>query len=100
MMAFENYIADFMEMIGEDPKMGPKHVSLMLAILYFFYRQGSVNPVQVFSAQLRGQAKIRSERIYYYCMKDLKEWGYIKLNPSFKSGIPSDITIRHIGSKG
>ena len=99
-MVFENYIADFMDMVGEDPKMGPKHVSLMLAILYFFYRQGCVNPVQVFSAQLREQAKIRSERIYFYCMKDLKEWGYIKMNPSYRPGVASLITLREIGSRG
>jgi len=99
MMVFENYIADFMDMVGEDPKMGPTHVSLMLAILYFFYRQGCVNPIMVFSSQLREQAKIRSERVYYYCMRDLKEWGYIKLNPSYKPDVGSLVTLREIGRK-
>ena len=99
MTVFENYIADFMDMIDEDPKMGPKHVSLMLAILYFFYRQDCVNPVKVFSAQLRAQAKIRSERIYFYCMRDLKEWGYIKTSPSYKRDIPSDVFVRSVGKK-
>lgn len=99
MISFDSYIGEFMDMVGEDPKFSTKHVSLMLAILYFFRKQGGINPVHVFSLQLREQAKIRSERIYYYCMKDLKEWGYIKLNPSFKADVASLITLRKIGDK-
>ena len=98
-MVFENYIADFMDMVGEDPKIGPKHVSLMMAILYFFYRQGCVNPVKVYSVQLREQAKIRSERIYYYCMRDLREWGYIKTSPSYRPDVPSVVFVRTVGEK-
>ncbi|ASZ13714.1 hypothetical protein CK934_23530 [Chitinophaga sp. MD30] len=87
-------------MVYEDPKLGPKHISLMLAILYFFYRQDCKNPVKVFSSQLREQAKIRSQRIYYYCMKDLKEWGYIKMKPSYIRHEASEVTLRPIGKKG
>ncbi|MBS0027065.1 hypothetical protein [Chitinophaga hostae] len=99
MITLEGYIADFMDIVSENPRMGPKHVSLMLAILYYFHHQGGSNPVTVFSAQLRDQAKIKSERIYYYVMRDLKDWGYIKLAPSFKPGVASLITLREIGSK-
>ncbi len=99
MICFDSYIDDFMDIVGDDPKFSPKHISLMLAILYFFRKQGGINPVPVFSIQLRDQAKIRSERIYYYCMKDLKQWGYIKIKPSFKPDVASQITLREIGKK-
>lgn len=72
-----------MKVVGDDPRIGPHHISLFLAVLHFYQQQGGCNPVLAFSKELRKQAKIGSIRLYYSCMKDLREWGYLKHSPSF-----------------
>ncbi len=88
-MELQVYITGFMEVIADDPR----HLSLFLAILHFSYMQNSIDTVSVFSRELRKQVKICSVRNYYSCMKDLKEFGYIKYVPSFSPSEASSIYL-------
>lgn len=92
-MDLQGYITGFMEVIAEDPRISPRHISLFLAILHFYHVQNSGNPVRVFSRELQKQAKIGSVRNYYACMKDLREFGYIKYVPSFSPFVASSIYL-------
>jgi hypothetical protein len=92
-MELAEYITGFMKIIAEDPRIGPRHISLFLAILHFYHVQNSGNPVRVFSRELRKQAKINSVRDYYRCMRDLKEFGYIRYMPSFDAAVASSIFL-------
>jgi hypothetical protein len=92
------FVTGFMVSVATDPRIGPRHISLYLAILHFYHVQKSRNPVRVFSRELRKQAKISSIRNYYSCMKDLREFGYIKYIPSFSPHEASEIYLVTIKS--
>lgn len=92
-MELAEYITGFMEMVADDPRIGPCHISLFLAILHFYQMQNCHNPVSVFSGELRKQAKIGSMRVYFNCMKNLREWGYVKYLPSYNPAKASSIFL-------
>lgn len=87
------FITSFMVSVADDPRIGPRHISLYLAILHFCHVQKYQSPIRVFSKELRKQAKISSIRNYYTCMKDLRELGYIKYIPSFSPYEASEIYL-------
>lgn len=92
-MPFENALLVFMEMAKEDPRIGPSHISLFLAILIVYHSQGYAIPISVFSKDLMKQAKISAVGTYHKCMKDLKEFGYIKYTPSYNPVLGSLIYL-------
>lgn len=95
-MKSRELLEDFMSMAGDDPRIGPCHISLYVAALHFFQKQGEVNPIYIYSSELRKQSKIVSVRSYYSCMRDLKQWGYIKLEPSFNAAKASALFLQRL----
>lgn len=81
-MLFNDFIYRFMDAAGDDPRIGPAHISLYLAVLHFYRKQEWQNPVCVFARDLMRQAKIGSSRTYHACLKDLREGGYLGYVPS------------------
>ncbi len=92
-MPFENALLVFMEMAKEDPRIGPSHISLYISILLEYHRQGYTIPISVFSKVLMRQAKISAVGTYHKCMKDLKEYGYLKYVPSYNPVLGSLIYL-------
>lgn len=80
-MKFTTLFKNFFTRVGQDPRIGPTHISLFMATLYFYEAQ-QVNPISVFSRDLMHKAKILSSRTYHNCLKDLVELGYLKYIPS------------------
>jgi len=72
----------FLERARSDPGIGPTHISLFAALLYFYQQQGFCSPMRVFSRDLLGIAKM-SSRTYHACMSDLIKGKYIKYEASF-----------------
>ena len=70
-------------MAGEDPCIGPSHISLFAAILYIFEKQECVSPVSVYSRDLMKLAKISACSTYHRCIKDLASAGCLRYIPSF-----------------
>ena len=73
----------FMDMVRDDPRIGPSHISLFMAILYAYKGQEYERPLSVYSRELMKQAKISAMGTYHKCMRDLKEAGYIQYIPSY-----------------
>jgi hypothetical protein len=73
----------FMNLVKEDPRIGPSHISLYLAIVNCCNEQELQLPVSVFSRDLMKGAKISACGTYHKCMKDLKDYGYIQYIPSY-----------------
>lgn len=82
-MDFDTALYGFMNMVREDPRIGPSHISLFMAILIAYRSQEYRMPVSVYSRDLMKQAKISASGTYHRCMRDLKEYGYIKYVPSY-----------------
>lgn len=82
-MDFNGALYGFMDLIGEDHRIGPSHISLYMAILHLYRQQKYEMPVSVYSRDLMKQAKISAIGTYHKCLRDLKEAGYIQYIPSY-----------------
>lgn len=87
-------ILTFLELAGEDPRIGPFHISMFAALLYLSNKSG--NPVNAYAAELRRLSKITSNRLYYRVMRDLKQGNYIRVKPSFNPAVRSEIFLRKL----
>ncbi|MEJ0080904.1 MAG: hypothetical protein WDM78_08150 [Puia sp.] len=81
-MQIIDHLYHFMNGILEDPRIGPTHISLYVAILTNFRNQSLNDPISVFSRNLMKQSKIAGNGTYYKCLTDLKAAGYIHYIPS------------------
>lgn len=75
-------IMDFMERVEKDSRLGPMHVSLYLAILYCWFRQGRAGPARVSGKELMPLAKIGGMTPMYKYLRELHDFGYIEYRPS------------------
>jgi hypothetical protein len=82
-MDFQLTICRFMDRVGEDHRIGPTHISLFLAILYFYRKQEYILPIYVYRKELMRQAKISAFGTYHKGMRELKVYGYIGYVPSY-----------------
>lgn len=88
-----NEIALFMEQTRLDPRIGPLHISLYLAIFYCWVQQGGSGPVQFTARELMPIAKIAGGTPYHRCIKQLHTYGYIVYEPSFNPGVKSKVYL-------
>jgi hypothetical protein len=82
-MDLQSAICSFMDRVGEDHRVGPTHISLFMAILYFYRKQEYRMPIYVYRKELMKQAKISAIATYHKTMQDLKLCGYIGYVPSY-----------------
>ena len=85
---------EFMDLVREDPRIGPSHISLFVAIVKCCKQQECQMPVYVFSRDLMKQAKISAIATYHKCMRDLKESGYIGYVPSYNPVLGSLVYLK------
>jgi hypothetical protein len=90
-------IALFLEQVRVDPRIGPPHISLYLAIFYCWLRQGGNGAVEFTGKELMQIAKIAGGTPFYRCIKQLDEYGYIRYEPSFNPAVKSRAFM--VGSK-
>ncbi|MBG9378425.1 hypothetical protein I5907_19465 [Panacibacter sp. DH6] len=76
-----NMIRDFMELIQEDPRIRPSHISLFLALVNYIKCQQGNMPVVIFKREIIKQAKV-SAATFHRCINELNKYGYIKYLPS------------------
>ena len=68
--------------VRNDNRVGPIHMSLLMAIIYYWQKNDCNNPVCVFSRELMELSKITGVSTYYKMIRELHEYGYIKYEPS------------------
>lgn len=95
-MQIKELLYQFMCAAGEDPRLGPAHISLYAAILYYHQLQDFVNPICVYSRDLKRQAKVFAPATYHKCMADLKNYGYIEYTPSYNPVLGSLVQLREL----
>lgn len=85
--------------IYEDARLHPGHISLYLAL--FFYWNLHHFPTEFFAnrEQLMRMAKIGSKSTYHRLIKELTEWGYVIYKPSRNPREYSTISLSQIRDK-
>jgi hypothetical protein len=78
-----NEVTAFMDQARDDPRIGPQHISLYMALLYWREVQGADQVVLVSGRELGPVAKIVGGTPFYRCLRDLHRFGYIVYEPSF-----------------
>lgn len=86
-------ITGFMDRARGDPRIGPLHVSLYLAIVYCWVQQGSQGPALVSGRELRPLAKITGGTPFYRVIRQLNAYGYIVYEPSFNPAVKSKVFL-------
>ncbi len=90
-MADVNYIghvSSFFQMIAEDERITPWHVSLYFALFQIWNNTRFKEEINIRREELMELSKIGSANTYTRCLKELNDWGYIMYAPSksrFKS---------------
>jgi len=80
---FDAALSAFMNAAIRDPRIGPIHICLYLAILHSYKQSGEQIPISVYSKQLMKQAKISSACTEHRYMLELHKYGYIYYIPSY-----------------
>jgi hypothetical protein len=80
---FGEAVTEFLKNIEDDPRIGPGHISLFLAILQVYKCQEMNIPVSAFSKDLMRMAKISAAGTFRKCIWDLHEFGFINYIPSY-----------------
>jgi hypothetical protein len=73
----------FLNQIRDDPRVGPTHISLFMAILNSASEQKFDQPISIFSKNLMRGAKISGIATYHKCIQDLQAMGFINYVPSY-----------------
>jgi hypothetical protein len=76
-------LANFFYAIREDPRIGPVHISLYMAIIQEWSINDCKDPIRVYSRDLMQLAKISGIATYHRSVRDLNDFGYIKYQPSY-----------------
>ena len=79
-----------------DARMGPVHMTVVLAIWMCGRAEGGAGPAVGFvirREELMRLAKIRGKTTYFRVMKELAEWGYIEYWPSMAKKGKSRVRI-------
>ena len=86
-------LIDFYTAIQNDNRIGATHISLYLALYYFYMLNQFQNPVFIKRSSVMHGAKICGLGTYHKCIKDLNDFGYILYKPSYNPRLGSRVYL-------
>ena len=89
-------LTNFFSAIKEDPRIGPTHISLYMALFQFYNLNKFQHPIKITRTAVMEVAKISGLATYHKCMKDLVEFDYIQYQPSFNPAVSSLVYLLKI----
>ena len=84
-------LTSFYSAIRDDHRIGISHISLYMALFYFYNLNHFQNPVNITRTAVMELAKINGLATYHKCIRDLAEFGYIRYMPSYNPSISSQV---------
>ena len=76
-------LSNFLNVIQHDPRVGPSHISLYVALIGLWYERGCKIPILVKRSEIMPLAKIGGASTYHKVLKDLVEIGCFRYEPGF-----------------
>jgi hypothetical protein len=86
-------LSDFFIAIKKDGRISITHIGVYAALLQYWQENGCVNPLQAYSHEIMGLAKISASNTYHKSVRDLHAFGYLRYEPSFKRNQPSKVYL-------
>jgi hypothetical protein len=86
-------IQAFLELAAEDPRIGPLHMTLYMAICQCWAEQDYPESVRIDRAVLMAKAKIASTNSYHRVIRELHRYRYIRYEPSFDPEVGSRVGV-------
>ncbi len=86
-------LSHFFSAIENDYRISITHIGIYAALLQCWKEHYYANPMQVYSYEIMGRAKISASTTYHKCIRDLSNYGYIKYEPSYKRNQGSKVHI-------
>ena len=75
-------LTEFYKTIAEDARIGVTHISLYMALLQQWNKNGGTNPIIIIRPDIMKAAKINARFTYNKCINHLQEFGYIIYLPA------------------
>ena len=72
----------FYKAIADDARIGVTHISLYMALLQQWSKNGGTNPVTIIRTDIMKAAKINARFTYNKFINNLQEFGYISYSPA------------------
>lgn len=73
----------FFERIGDDERLLPSHVGLVMALFYYHDCGSGLAYFQASRSKLMRFSRIRSIATYHKCLAELVAYGYVEYHPSW-----------------
>lgn len=89
-------LSRFYQAIRNDPRVGPSHISLYMALFQLYNLNGFTNPINISRKKVMPLAKISGFATFHRCIKDLSEFGYLEYRPSYNRSIDSQVSLIQI----
>lgn len=83
----------FWKAVANDPRITMRHIGLYAALLCVWRKEGSKDPMCLYSYEIMDAAKMVTQSTYHQYIKQLAEYGYLRYEPSFKKNQPSKIFL-------
>lgn len=82
-MNFIKHFRGFIDLLADDKRLTPHHVSLYIILFQYWNLNHFRNPISIAREEVMQLSKIGSANTYLKCLKELHEWNYIRYDPSY-----------------
>jgi hypothetical protein len=86
-----NVLLETVKRMSEDPRVGPPHISVFVAVLCLAAEQGVDDGVAVRARTLMPLAKIGGRGLFFRTIRELDAYGYCKYVPSCDKRVASRV---------
>lgn len=79
----EQQLSAFLAAAQNDARINSLHISLYVALLFYWQKSRYENPLMVVSRDIMDMAKISGRATYYRIIRELHDYKYIRYLPSY-----------------
>lgn len=83
----------FYDVIRDDPRIAPTHISLYMALFQLYISNGFRDSVSINRKDVMATAKITGKATFHKCIRDLHDFEFIRYYPSYCPRIRSYVNI-------
>ena len=82
-MNYIRHLTGFFDLVVQDERLNPTHISLYIALFQYWNVNRFKNPISISRSEIMRVSKISAKATYHKCMRDLHQFGYVRYDPSY-----------------